>query len=90
MDESDRSPNPEVPRPWQPRFSIFTLLMLMLVCSVMAAAGSYLVRSLNQVGRSAHLVFILFTLSAPMLLMVAVSILRQVLRWLNRDRSDGS
>ena len=88
MAESDRPPNPDAPRPWQPRFSIRTLLMLMLVCSVMAAAGSYLVRSLNQAGKFPHLVFILFTLSAPMLLMVAVSILRQVFTWLDRRRSD--
>jgi hypothetical protein len=54
----------------------------------MAAAGSYLVRSLGQAGRFPHLVFILFTLSAPMLLMVAISILRQIFSWLDRDRSE--
>lgn len=84
MTESNQTPNSDGPRPWQPRFSIRTLLMVMMVCSVMAAAGSYLVRSLDQAGRFSHLVFILFTLSAPMLLMVVISVLRQVFAWLNR------
>jgi hypothetical protein len=63
------------------------MLMVMVVCSFMAAAGSYLVRSLDQAGRFPHLVFILFTLAAPMLLMVAISILRQIFTWLDSRRS---
>jgi hypothetical protein len=60
--------------------------MVMLVCCVMAAAGSYLVRNLQQGGHTGGLVFILFTLAAPMLLMVLVSVIRQVVAWLNRRR----
>ncbi len=67
---------PEVPRPWQPRFSIGTMLLTMLVFAVMAAAGSYLVRALREGDRRFHLVFILLTLAAPMLLVVIVSLLR--------------
>jgi hypothetical protein len=62
------------------------MLMVMLVLSVMAAAGSYLMRSLRHEGHYAQLVFILFTLSAPMLLLVVVSLLRAVWGWLNRRR----
>jgi hypothetical protein len=60
------------------------LLMVMLVFCVMAAAGSYLVRSLQPGGRSGRLVFILFTVAAPMLLTVVVSLIWQILAWLNR------
>jgi ABC-type transport system involved in multi-copper enzyme maturation permease subunit len=58
--------------------------MLMVVCSVMAAAGSYLVRSLQQPTGASRLVFILFTLVAPVVLLVVVSLLRQAARWWQR------
>lgn len=67
---------PTGPSGWQPRFSIHTMLMVTFVFSVMATAGSYMVRSLSQGGRPAHLVFIMFTLSAPTLMMIVVSLLR--------------
>jgi hypothetical protein len=62
------------------------MLMVMFVFSVMATAGSYLVRSLSQGGRPAHLVFIMFTLSAPTLMMVVVSIFRLCLERLGIGR----
>jgi len=79
MSSDPSEPHPRVPRPWQPRFGIGTLLLLMLVVSVMAAAGSYLVRAL-QGGRAFQLAFILFTLAAPLLLVVIVSLLQSLLR----------
>jgi len=84
MTEDEHQPDPDVPQPWRPRYGIGGLLMVMLVFSVMAAAGSYMVRGLKEEGRSAHLVFILFTLAAPMLLMVVVSVIRHIVAWLNR------
>jgi len=84
MSEKDQQPKPDVPQPWRPRFGIGSLLMVMLVFSVTGAAGFYLVRSLGERDRSAHLTFILFTLAAPILLMVAVSIIRQIVVWLSR------
>jgi len=74
------------PRRRRPQFSIAGLLMLMVICSVMAAAGSYLVRSLQQPAGASRLVFILFTLIAPVVLLVAVSLIRQVTRWLGRRK----
>ena len=84
MTDNEHQPNPDVPRPWRPRYGIGGLLLAMLVFSVMAAAGSYMVRSLREEGRSAHLAFILFTLASPMLLLVVVSVVRQIIAWLNR------
>jgi cation transporter-like permease len=76
----------DLPRPWQPRFSLSTLLMVMLVICVMSAAGSYLARILRQDGRTGQLTFILFTLAAPMLLMVLVSLAARYLRRAGRRR----
>ena len=47
MSDPDEPNDSDVPEPWRPRFSISTLLMVMSVFCVMAAAGSYLVRSLK-------------------------------------------
>lgn len=67
----------ETSRPWQPRFGLGSLLLVMLVFSVMAAAGSYFVRALDgQTGFRPT--FIIFTLIAPVALLVVLS----TLRWL--------
>ena len=66
-------------RPWQPRFGIGTMLLLMLIVSVVGAAASYFVRAM-QGGRSAQLAFVLFTLAAPLLLVVVVSIAQSLFR----------
>ena len=78
MNDSDEQ-RPQVPRPWQPRFSMRAMLLLMLVVSVSAAAASYLVRGAAD-GRAFQLAFILITLAAPLLLVVLVSILRALVR----------
>ena len=85
MTETDTLSNPE-PRRRRPQFSLGGLLMLMLVCSVTAAAGSYLVRSLQRPAGSSRLVFVLFTLVSPVVLMIAVHLILQATRWLNRRR----
>jgi hypothetical protein len=54
------------------------MLLVMVVFSVMAAAGSYLMRSVREGTRSAQLTFLLFTLAAPVLLVVIVSVLREL------------
>jgi len=74
------------PRRRRPQFSIGGLLMLMVVCGVMAAAGSYLVRSLQQPAGAARLVFILFTLIAPVVLLVTVSLIRNIAGWFGRRK----
>ncbi len=49
------------------------MLLMMLIVSVVGAAASYYVRAM-QGGRPAQLAFILFTLAAPLLLVVLVSL----------------
>jgi ABC-type bacteriocin/lantibiotic exporter with double-glycine peptidase domain len=86
MNQEEKREPALVPRPWQPRFSIAGMLMLMLIVCVMAAAGSYFARALRDDSRPAHLVFLLMTLAAPMMLMIVVSILRQIFRGSRRRR----
>ena len=76
---------PDVPRPWQPKFGMAGLLMVMFVCSVMAAGGYYFVQYLRG-GRQSQLAFILFTLASPMLLMVVVSLMRVVYRLFEKNK----
>jgi hypothetical protein len=85
MTATDTPTNPEPPRRRR-QFTIGGLLMLMVVCSVTAAAGSYLVRSLQRPAGSSRLVFVLFTLVAPVVLLVAVNLIRQAILWLSRRR----
>ena len=60
-------------RPWQPRFGILGMLLLMLVVCAMATAGYYFVQTV-QGGRQDQLAFILFTVASPLLLLVMVSV----------------
>jgi hypothetical protein len=54
------------------------MLLVMIVVSVMGAGGYYLMMSIRG-GRGFQLAFILFTIAAPLLVMVAVSVLRALL-----------
>ncbi len=74
----------DVPRPWQPRFGIGGLMLVMLVCCVTAACGYYFMQFLRG-GRQFQLVFILFTVAAPLLFVVAFSLARGVFGWLLRQ-----
>ena len=74
-----------VPVVWQPRFGIGSLLLVMFIFSAMGSATFYLARGLEG-SRGFQLAFILFTLAAPVMLVVVVSLLRVVYDWLNARR----
>jgi hypothetical protein len=80
---TDQRP-PDIPQPWQPRFTIGTLLLAMLIFSVMAAQASYLVRSQQGGSRALQIGSLLFIYVAPLLLALVVSLVRQAPRWLHR------
>ena len=75
-----KHPNPSDQGPWQPRFSVGLLLLVTFVFSVMGAAGFYLVQSLKS-GGNFRLIFILFTVASPLLLLVVVSGARRIFVW---------
>ena len=69
--------------PAGPRVGIFTLMLLMVVFCVMGSAGFYLMRSIQK-GTSPRAVFVMFTLAAPGVLVIVMSMSRILLRWLAR------
>ena len=71
------------PRRWRARFGLGFLMLVMLVFCVMAAALHYLAQALYS-GASLTAVFIIFTLAAPALLLVAVSVGRKLIISLGR------
>lgn len=60
------------PRPSRFRFRLSTLLLVMSVASVMAAAASYAVQGWRG-ERSGLVVFVLFTVLAPLLVVIVAS-----------------
>lgn len=86
MTQNDTPTNPETPRRRRIQFGVASLLLVMVVCSVMAASGYYFVRSLQKSGSADRLIFILFTLVAPIVLMIVVSLLRQITACFGRRR----
>lgn len=67
------------------RFTLTAMFAVMLVASVMAAAGFYLARGI-ETGRQRQFAFVMFTLAAPVLLIVVVSSLLKIVYWINRRR----
>ena len=80
MSTGNFDPDRRTPQPWQPRFGLGAMLLVMFVCSVMAAAGYYFMQTV-YFGRQFRLAFILFTLAAPLLFAVALSIARSLILW---------
>ncbi len=66
------------PRPWQPRFTILGMMLTTMVVAVAAAGVGYLVRNQGK-GRFGHLLFLLITLSSPLVVVIVVSIARTII-----------
>ena len=62
------------------QFTLGSLLLAMLACSVTFAAAYYLLRS-GPGGESMHLAGLVLLVSAPLLLVVAVSMAAALWRW---------
>jgi hypothetical protein len=73
-----------------PQFELSAMLMLLLVVGVAAGIAFYMVQGQlagnTAVRLNSQFVFILLTLSAPMLLMVVVSLIHGVFEWLGGRR----
>lgn len=70
---------------WRPRFGIGGLLLLTIVFAVMGAATRQFVLAVQR-GSSPRAVFVIFTLAAPMIVVVAIGSIHRVLVWLGRQR----
>jgi len=83
MPDDNRQGDPNVPKPWQPRFGLAALLMVMLVFCMMAAAAHYLVKGIQQ-GTSIQAIAVILAMVAPVLLLTVVSLGRQLMIYLER------
>lgn len=66
------------------QFSLFSMMLLMLVATVLGGVGARM-RAATESGVQGRVIFVFFTLLAPMLLLVVLTAGRQV--WLWWDRS---
>jgi len=82
---ASQNEKPNVPQPWQPKFGMAGLLMVMFVLSYMAACGYYFMQFLRG-GRQSQLAFLLFTLASPMLLMIVISIMRAIYQYRGKGK----
>jgi len=76
VDEGDES------KSWRITFDMRGLLMLMLISSILFAGGGYLLHAVRGGvrGRGFQLTFILFTLVAPIALMISFAIVSWILK----------
>jgi hypothetical protein len=68
-------PHPPPAPSWQPRFSIFGMILATVIVCVMAAGGGYLYQALRQEDARAQSTFVIFIIAAPVILIVLVSLL---------------
>lgn len=71
--------------PWQPRFGLGSLMLVILVCSMTAAAGRYLILALTS-GTSSRVMFVFFVLVLPIFLMLVLNGIRIGVSWMHRAR----
>jgi len=83
MRDAENPSESKVPEPWQPRFGLAGLMLVMLIFCVMSAAGYYLVRAIRS-GASFGAISIVLAMAAPAVLLVSISVSRQVLAWIGR------
>lgn len=77
-------PRGRIPTPWQPRFGLRELLMLMLIGCVLASALGYLYQDEKASGRSMRFIFL--TVAGPTLMAVCLGIGFVVYEVLNRKK----
>ena len=71
--------------PRRARLSIWSLMLITTVCCFMAAAGNQLLKAIrsDNLPRSK---FVMFTLTAPVIALVGISLLRLLVKALGRRR----
>ena len=70
-------------RPPRFRFGIGSLMLVTIVVGITAAAARQYVRA-NEYGTSPRALFVMFTLAAPLLVLVTLSVIHQGVGWLSR------
>lgn len=74
--------NQPVRQPWLPKFGIAEMMLGMMILCVMGAAFSY--ARLAFENHSGRPIFVIFTLAAPIALVLILSAYRAMKKWLQR------
>ena len=84
---NDATGRPHVPEPWQPRFTLSQMLLIMLICCVMAGEAYYLFQALFSTENRRHfqVVFVILSCSSPGFVFIAASIIRMFVLWKKRS-----
>jgi hypothetical protein len=78
--DSAHEADPQPRQPFLPRFGIAEMMLTVMILCVMGAAGGYLRGAIqNNNGRA---VFVIFTLAAPIALVLVLSTYLGLKRWL--------
>lgn len=78
--ETTNPRDPSGRQPYLPRFGIAEMMLTVMILCVMGAAGGYLRNAIeNNHGRA---VFVIFTLAAPIALVLVLSTYLSLKRWL--------
>lgn len=81
-------PHPPPAPSWQPRFSIFGMILATVIVCVMAAGGGYLYRSLQQEDVQSQSTFVIFIVAAPVILIVLASLLWNLSQAMRGDEGE--
>lgn len=78
-------PHPSRPPSWKPRFTLTTMLLVVLVSAMTAAGGRYLVEAVRG-SVSSRATFVIAVLVLPMVLLVGANLVRIVAQMYVRAR----
>ncbi|MDG2380716.1 MAG: hypothetical protein P8N76_03505 [Pirellulaceae bacterium] len=81
--ESPFQPNPRKPL-WQPRFGLGSMMLILLVAAMTAAIGRQLIQAVVS-GTSSRVIFVMFVLVLPVILLIVMNLLRLGSNWFRRQ-----
>ena len=81
----DKPVPPSAPPPWQPRFGLKSIMLILVVTAVAATGGRLLVRGLNT-DTTSRAVFVIFVLVVPVVLLVLLNLFRLAIQYWQRRK----
>ena len=81
----DKPGPPSAPPPWQPRFGLKSIMLILVVTSVAATGGRLLIRGLNT-DTSSRAIFVIFVLVVPVVLLILLNLCRLIIQQWERRK----
>jgi len=81
----DKPVPPAAPPPWQPRFGLKSIMLILVVTSVAASGGRLLIRGLNT-DTTSRAVFVIFVLVVPVVLLILLNLCRLIMKQWERRK----